>query len=446
MRLALSIIMTAVILVALFTSYVKSDMQLNISLQSQESLENWSFEGRDYSIPGDGVYRCPPWETNNGGWRELRGDVDGNGICNMIDIATVARAYGSYPGHPNWNPDADLNGDGVVNMTDISTATADFGKTANRFDGSYSWYTDGGGDYLMWQQLNSDAAMALAGETVIFEFQFYPTSVAPDGSQNNARVEILYLLNNWESNTVFGAWVAPTSLGWWDAYVITQLPSNVIALTVIIHGKPDFKSWIDSAKFSTWNYDLYYTTPPYSNQGSDPPNGTWKTMWNAATAALGNLDTGLVLVYAMDQSGIGAGKMAHVQFNNDPPTGNSPSAYETGDFSIGAYWYFYGYLGQGGFSALRLTIYLYYLEIGVGWVKVGEYTWGPDSIQYPGQTVWYWGSVSFSIPLPPSGTGTYAITTRAYAYAAGGGGTGSAVADAWHGDYAMWIDLLKISD
>jgi len=445
MRLALSIIMTAVILVALFTSCVKSDMQLNISLQSQESLENWSFEGRDYSIPGDGVYRCPPWETNNDGWRECRGDVTGDGRVRVDDVLAVALAFGSEPGDPNWNPDADVNGDGKVRVDDQLIVSLDFGNNGNCVDGYYSWYTNGS-DYLMWQQLNIDAAMALAGETVIFEFQFYPTSVAPDGSQNNARAEILYLLNNLESNTVFGAWVAPTSLGWWDAYIITQLPSNVIALTVIIHGTPDFKSWIDSAKFSTWNYDLYYTTPPYSNQGSDPPNGTWKTMWNAAIAALGNLDTGLVLVYAMDQSGIGAGKTAYVQFNNDPPTGNSPSAYETGDFSIGAYWYVYGYLGQGGFSALRLTIYLYYLEIGVGWVKVGEYTTGPDSIQYPDQTVGYWGSVSFSIPLPPSGIGTYAITTRAYAYAAGGGGAGLAVADAWHGDYAMWIQLLKISD
>jgi len=46
----------------------------------------------------------------------------------MQDIYMVARYFGSYPGHPRWNPDADLNNDGKVDMKDIWTVVKNFGK------------------------------------------------------------------------------------------------------------------------------------------------------------------------------------------------------------------------------------------------------------------------------------------------------------------------------
>jgi hypothetical protein len=58
----------------------------------------------------------------------LMGDVNGDGFVNMKDIALVARAFGSHPGSPNWNPACDLNGDGVVNMKDIALVARNFGQ------------------------------------------------------------------------------------------------------------------------------------------------------------------------------------------------------------------------------------------------------------------------------------------------------------------------------
>jgi len=58
----------------------------------------------------------------------LVGDVNGDGIVNMKDIALIARAFGSTPTSPNWNPAADLNGDGTVNMKDIALAARYFGR------------------------------------------------------------------------------------------------------------------------------------------------------------------------------------------------------------------------------------------------------------------------------------------------------------------------------
>jgi len=59
-------------------------------------------------------------------------DVNQDHVCNMKDLALVARAFGSSRGPPpssNWNPAADVNGDGVVNMKDIALVARHFGMT-----------------------------------------------------------------------------------------------------------------------------------------------------------------------------------------------------------------------------------------------------------------------------------------------------------------------------
>ena len=47
-------------------------------------------------------------------------DFNGDGITDVLDIAMIARAFGSTPSNPYWNPAADLNGDGVVDDTDLN--------------------------------------------------------------------------------------------------------------------------------------------------------------------------------------------------------------------------------------------------------------------------------------------------------------------------------------
>jgi hypothetical protein len=59
----------------------------------------------------------------------MPGDINGDGIVDISDIAMAAKAFGSYPGHPRWNPEADLNSDGVVDIVDIATIATNFGKT-----------------------------------------------------------------------------------------------------------------------------------------------------------------------------------------------------------------------------------------------------------------------------------------------------------------------------
>jgi PKD repeat protein len=55
-------------------------------------------------------------------------DFDGNGKIDMKDIRRVAKAFGSYPGHPYWDPVVDTNHDDKIDMKDIRPVAKNFGK------------------------------------------------------------------------------------------------------------------------------------------------------------------------------------------------------------------------------------------------------------------------------------------------------------------------------
>jgi hypothetical protein len=56
-------------------------------------------------------------------------DLNSDGKVNILDIATVAKAIGSYPGHLMWNPIADVNNDNTVNILDVALVAKNLGKT-----------------------------------------------------------------------------------------------------------------------------------------------------------------------------------------------------------------------------------------------------------------------------------------------------------------------------
>lgn len=56
-------------------------------------------------------------------------DLDNDGKVDIQDLAVAARAFGSYLGHPRWNPIADINRDDKVNIIDLVLIAKNFGKT-----------------------------------------------------------------------------------------------------------------------------------------------------------------------------------------------------------------------------------------------------------------------------------------------------------------------------
>lgn len=56
-------------------------------------------------------------------------DVNGDGKIDIRDIASVAKAFGSSPGDPRWDPILDFNSDGKIDIRDIATSAVHFGAT-----------------------------------------------------------------------------------------------------------------------------------------------------------------------------------------------------------------------------------------------------------------------------------------------------------------------------
>jgi len=59
----------------------------------------------------------------------MPGDVNMDGIVDIRDILLAAKAFGSFPGSPRWNPIADENEDNKVDIKDLFLIARNFGKT-----------------------------------------------------------------------------------------------------------------------------------------------------------------------------------------------------------------------------------------------------------------------------------------------------------------------------
>ena len=59
----------------------------------------------------------------------LVGDVNEDGVVDILDLSLIGMAYGTFEGQPGYNPDADINVDGVVDGRDLALVTRNFGET-----------------------------------------------------------------------------------------------------------------------------------------------------------------------------------------------------------------------------------------------------------------------------------------------------------------------------
>ena len=57
------------------------------------------------------------------------GDINGNGVINIIDAILLGNSFGSKPGYSNWNPNADINSNNIVNILDAIILATHMGKT-----------------------------------------------------------------------------------------------------------------------------------------------------------------------------------------------------------------------------------------------------------------------------------------------------------------------------
>jgi hypothetical protein len=113
------------------TTSSSSSSSTSPSSTTQAGTYNLAFRLRSKSPLGDhtvyaSYYQTLATTTFDVVW--LLTDIDRNGKVDILDIATAAKAYGSYPGHPRWNPKADLDGNNKIDIIDIAKVARDYGK------------------------------------------------------------------------------------------------------------------------------------------------------------------------------------------------------------------------------------------------------------------------------------------------------------------------------
>jgi serine protease AprX len=217
---------------------VDAERSVKWDLNSTVGLGNPSFEQRLES-----VWTIPYWCTNisnyQNNWRELRGDINGDGWCEMIDCWLMGQAYGSYPGHPKWDPRCDLNGDNYVEMMDYLILYQDYGKQTKSHDDNYSWYINGEGEYATWQWLCDYDINISPIPSIYFTFWFYP-----NGTQNVFNAKILYIDKYGQENQISGG-VFNVTEAEWHCFHVDGVLIYPVAIKVIIYTCPNIYGEID---------------------------------------------------------------------------------------------------------------------------------------------------------------------------------------------------------
>jgi hypothetical protein len=89
---------------------------------------NYTMKAEANAVVGE-VYLGDNVRTEGDVAVKLLGDVDDNRLVEVRDLWAVGKAYGSIPGGPGWNEEADLNGDNAVNRTDVSSLSSNYGNS-----------------------------------------------------------------------------------------------------------------------------------------------------------------------------------------------------------------------------------------------------------------------------------------------------------------------------
>ena len=55
-------------------------------------------------------------------------DLNNDGVVDVRDIEIVAKHFGSWEGHPRWNPQVDFDKDGFITIIDVYIVAVHFGE------------------------------------------------------------------------------------------------------------------------------------------------------------------------------------------------------------------------------------------------------------------------------------------------------------------------------
>jgi len=107
------------------TDAEKSDADLILPFLEQRNLK---VKGYCIDYTGCANGECTQDPLKNDYCTELLPDINKDGKINILDIAIVAKAFGTKPENTNWNPVADIDGNEKVDIIDIAKVARDYGK------------------------------------------------------------------------------------------------------------------------------------------------------------------------------------------------------------------------------------------------------------------------------------------------------------------------------
>jgi len=99
---------------------------INVTFSNVNGGNTWYTErsGNDlFAVPFSNAYDLPITYT----WW-IPGDINGDGKVDGRDMTIAAKAFGTSPGDPKWNPLADIDQDGRVDGRDMTIIAKHFGQ------------------------------------------------------------------------------------------------------------------------------------------------------------------------------------------------------------------------------------------------------------------------------------------------------------------------------
>lgn len=84
--------------------------------------------GNNFLDSGFNSTALTSWNATTGNYYLMQGDINGDGIVNILDSITFMNCFGKSLGQPGYNQAADLNSDGIINIFDAILFANHLGK------------------------------------------------------------------------------------------------------------------------------------------------------------------------------------------------------------------------------------------------------------------------------------------------------------------------------
>jgi len=105
------------------------------------------------------------------------GDLNEDGIINVLDLLKIAYVFGAREGDPNYDPSLDLNKDGVINVLDLLKIASVYGQTAASKPIEIQFYREGYWVPLLHVTTESDGSFRVSVEATgppgVYYFRAY---------------------------------------------------------------------------------------------------------------------------------------------------------------------------------------------------------------------------------------------------------------------------------